>query len=152
MQHDNTSSLPTQEAVKTTAELMNEHSRNTLMGTLGIHYTNVEKDKVEATMPVNAHTCQPFGVLHGGATLALAETVAGAGSFLLCEPDEMAVGMQVSGSHVSSAPLGETVRAEARLVHGGRLSHVWSVQVYAVTTGKLISTVNVTNCVIKKRS
>ena len=70
---------------------------------------------MEATMPVDERTRQPFGILHGGATLALAETVAGLGSMILAKPDEMVVGMQVSGSHMSSAHEGDTVRASGRL-------------------------------------
>ena len=71
------------------------------------------EDRVEATMPVDHRTRQPFGILHGGATLALAETVAGLGSMILCQPDEIVVGMQVSGNHISSAHEGDTVRAVA---------------------------------------
>lgn len=81
------------------------------MGNLGIQYTYASEDRVEATMPVDERTRQPFGILHGGATLALAETVAGLGSMILAKPDEMVVGMQVSGSHMSSAHEGDTVRA-----------------------------------------
>ena len=66
-------------------------------------YTYASEDRVEATMPVDERTRQPFGILHGGATLALAETVAGLGSMILAKPDEIVVGMQVSGNHMSSA-------------------------------------------------
>ena len=72
-------------------------------------------------MPVDERTRQPFGILHGGATLALAETVAGLGSMILAKPDEMVVGMQVSGSHMSSAHEGDTVRAVGTIIHKGRI-------------------------------
>ena len=78
-------------------------------------------------MPVNHNTRQPFGVLHGGASLALAETVAGLGSMVLAKPDETIAGMQVSGNHVASAHEGDTVRAVATIIHAGRSSHVWNV-------------------------
>jgi uncharacterized protein (TIGR00369 family) len=101
-------------------------------------------------MPVDERTRQPFGILHGGATLALAETVAGLGSMILCRPDEVIAGMQVSGNHVSSAREGDTVRAVGTVIHRGRSSHVWNVDVFA-SAGKLVSSVRVVNSVLKKR-
>ena len=103
---------------------LNERARHALMGNLGIQYTYASEDRVEATMPVDERTRQPFGILHGGATLALAETVAGLGSMILCQPDEIVVGMQVSGNHMSSAHEGDTVRAVGTIIHKGRSSHV----------------------------
>ncbi len=135
----------------TLLERLNSHSPNTLMGALGIHYTKVEEDYVEAIMPVNEHTCQPFGILHGGATLALAETVAGLGSNLICPEDMWSVGIQVNGNHISSGKLGDTVIAKGNLIHQGRLTHLWNVDVFSQTTGKLISSVRVTNGIIEKR-
>ena len=129
---------------------LNAQARHALMGNLGIQYTYADQDRVEATMPVDHRTRQPFGILHGGATLALAETVAGLGSMILCQPDEMVVGMQVSGNHISSALEGDTVRAVGTIVHKGRSSHVWNVDVFT-STNKLVSTVRVVNSVMKKR-
>ena len=83
-------------------DALNAQSGTTLMGNLGIQYTFASANRVEATMPVDHRTRQPFGILHGGATLALAETVAGLGSMIACQPDEAVVGMQVSGNHISS--------------------------------------------------
>ena len=131
-------------------EVLNEQSKSTLMGNLGIQYTYASPERMEATMPVDHRTRQPFGILHGGATLALAETVAGIGSMLACNPDEFVVGMQVSGNHISSAHEGDTVRAVATIVHKGRSSHVWNVDVYT-STGKLVSSIRVMNSVLKRR-
>lgn len=131
-------------------DLLNEHARHALMGNLGIQYTYASEDRIEATMPVDHRTRQPFGILHGGATLALAETVAGLGSMITCQPDEIVVGMQVSGNHISSAHEGDTVRAVATIVHKGRSSHIWNVDVFT-STNKLVSSVRVVNSVIKKR-
>jgi Cof subfamily protein (haloacid dehalogenase superfamily) len=129
---------------------INQSGRHALTGNLGIQFTYASEDRVEATMPVDHRTRQPFGILHGGATLALAETVAGFGSMILCRPDETMVGMQVSGNHVSSAHEGDTVRAVATLIHKGQSSHVWNVDVFT-STDKLVSTVRVLNSVMKKR-
>lgn len=129
---------------------LNAQASHALMGNLGIQYTYANKERVEATMPVDQRTRQPFGILHGGATLALAETVAGLGSMIACQPDEVVVGMQVSGNHISSAHEGDTVRAVATIVHQGRSSHVWNVDVFT-STNKLVSSVRVVNSVMKKR-
>lgn len=137
-------------AAEVPLDLLNERARHALMGNLGIQYTYASDERVEATMPVDYRTRQPFGILHGGATLALAETVAGLGSMIICEPDEIVVGMQVSGNHISSAHEGDTVRAVATIVHKGRSSHVWNVDVFT-STNKLVSSVRVVNSVIKKR-
>lgn len=129
---------------------LNAQAKHALMGNLGIQYTYASDDRVEATMPVDERTRQPFGILHGGATLALAETVAGLGSMILCQSDEIIVGMQVSGNHISSAHEGDTVRAVATIVHKGRSSHVWNVDIFT-STNKLVSSVRVVNSVMKKQ-
>lgn len=131
-------------------EQLNARAKHALMGNLGIQYTYASETRVEATMPVDERTRQPFGILHGGATLALAETVAGLGSMILAKPDEIVVGMQVSGSHVSSAHEGDTVRAVGTIIHKGRSSHVWNVDVFT-STDKLVSTVRVINSILKKK-
>jgi len=128
---------------------LNESGKHALMGNLGIQFTYASKDRLEATMPVDERTRQPFGILHGGATLALAETLAGLGSMMLCKPDENMVGMQVSGNHVSSAHEGDTVRAVGTIIHKGRSSHVWNIDVFT-STDKLVSSIRVVNSVLKK--
>lgn len=130
-------------------DLLNAQAQHALMGNLGIQYTFASEERIEATMPVDQRTRQPFGILHGGATLALAETVAGLGSMITCKPDEIVVGMQVSGNHISSAHEGDTVRAIATIVHKGRSSHVWNVDVFT-STNKLVSSIRVVNSILKK--
>lgn len=138
------------QATEIPIDALNAQSKGTLMGNLGIQYTFASPERVEATMPVDQRNRQPFGILHGGASLALAETVAGLGSMVACKPDETVVGMQVSGNHVSSAHEGDTVRAVCTPVHLGRSSHVWNVDIFT-STGKLVSSVRVINAVMKKR-
>lgn len=132
-----------------TLEQINERAKGTMMGNLGIRYIHSSEGRVEATMPVDARTRQPVGILHGGATLALAETVAGMGSMVLCPPDRTAVGMQVSGNHISPAKEGDTVRAAGTLIHKGRSTHVWNVDVFT-SAGKLVSSVRVVNYIVKR--
>ena len=124
--------------------------RGSLVEMLGIKCTLVESDRVEAVMSVNEHTCQPFGVLHGGASLAMAETIAGIGSLAIIGSDEHAVGQQVSGNHVGVAQLGDTVRGVATLQHKGRSSHVWHVDIFSQSTGRLVSTAQVLYAILQK--
>lgn len=131
-------------------ERYNATSKNTLMENLGIVYTLIEKGRVEAEMPVNNRNCQPFGFLHGGATLSIAETIAGVGSLVYCNDNQLVVGMQISGSHVWSAPVGDTVHAVATIIHKGHKTDVWNVDVFT-SSNKLVSTVRVTNSIIEKR-
>ena len=102
-----------------------------------------------ARMAVTHTVCQPFGFLSGGASLALAETLAGYGSLSLCEEGEVPLGVQVSANHVHAVPLGGEVRATARLLSKSRTLHVWNVDIVD-SEGRLVSTSRVTNC-IKKR-
>ncbi len=128
-----------------------ERIKDTLIETLNI--TFIESDdqtSLEAIMPVEKQLSQTMGVLHGGATISLAESVAGVGSNTLCAHDEQCFGMQISASHISSAKIGDVVRAIGTLQHKGRSTHVWNVDVFSETTGKLVSSVRVTNAVVKK--
>ena len=114
---------------------------------LGMEFISTpEVDICMARMAVDERTRQPFGYLSGGASLALAENVAGVGSSALC-PGCACVGIEVSGSHVKAVTEGETVTATARLQHRGKTLHVWNVELRD-TSGDLISTVRVTNYII----
>lgn len=106
-----------------------------------------EADTCAATMPVDERTCQPYGMLNGGASLALAENLAGLGSIALC-PNCRCMGINVSGNHVKPALMGDTVTATATIVHRGHTLHVWRVDVKD-GIGDLVSTINVTNFLVK---
>ena len=129
---------------------INTAYRGTLMETLDITFTHLSPGHTEAVMPVGKRVCQPFGLLHGGASLALAESVAGQGSLILCEPDEVAAGVHVSGNHVSPAKEGDQVKAVGTLIHQGRTTHIWNVDIFT-SAGKLVSTVRVVNSILKRR-
>lgn len=94
-----------------------------LSKTLGMHFISTpEPDTLQATMMVDERNRQPFGFLSGGASLALAENVAGIGSLALC-PGQIAVGINVNGTHVQAVSEGDTVTAFAKIVHKGRTLH-----------------------------
>lgn len=129
---------------------VNQLYKNSLIDHLGITFINFSGDYIEAEMPVCTKTSQPQGYLHGGASLALAETVAGVGSYLNVNMDKFHVfGMQVSGSHISSVNKGVVI-AKAELLHKGKSTHVWDVKIEN-EEGKLISTSRVTNAVVRKK-
>ena len=114
---------------------------------LGMEFVSTPEDDVcMARMRVDERNRQPLGFLSGGASLALAENVAGVGSCSLC-PGQMCVGIEVSGSHVRAVSEGDTVTAIAHLQHRGSTLHVWNVEI-TNSSGELISTVRVTNYVI----
>ena len=113
----------------TTPEFLNERGKATLPGYLGIKVTEIGPDYLRATMPVAAHTHQPFGVLHGGASVALAETV-GSLAALLCVDGEkyMCLGQEINANHLRAISQG-TVTATARPFHIGSRSHVWGIEI-----------------------
>ena len=129
---------------------INAGNRDTLMASLGICFTHLSPGRCEAVMAVEKKVCQPFGILHGGATLALAETVAGQGSLILCSEDEVPAGIQVSGNHLSAAREGETVHAVGTILQQGRTLHIWNYEIFAVE-GRMISTARVVNSILKRR-
>ena len=119
---------------------------------LGIELVETEDiNTIEARLKVTNKLIQSTGVLHGGVTITLAETVAGIGSNVVCQSDEYSLGMQISASHISSGQVGDILRAKGRLIHKGRTTHLWNVDVISEITGKLISTVRITNSVIKRK-
>jgi len=117
---------------------------------LGMEFISTpEDDTCMARMRVDERNRQPFGFLSGGASLALAENVAGVGSSSLC-PGCACVGIEVSGSHVKAVVEGDTVTAYAKLVHKGTTLHVWNVEIRN-TADEVISSVRVTNYVVKTK-
>lgn len=117
---------------------------------LGMEFISTpDDDTCMATMKVDERNRQPFGFLSGGASLALAENLAGVGSCSLC-PGKICVGISVSGQHVKAVVEGDTVTALARLVHKGRTLHVWDVEI-TDSKGQTISSVHVTNYVIASK-
>ena len=129
-----------------TIEEINEICRGTLMDTLGIRFTAYSDHHVEALMPVRPALFQPGGTVHGGALIALAESVGSAGSFLTVDPEKYRVfGSVVNSQHLHPATEG-TLRAVASLVARGDFKHIWDVEI-TDDAGQLISLSRVTNSV-----
>lgn len=100
----------------------------TLVGVLGIEFEEINPQRVVATMPVDARTHQPLGLLHGGASVALAETVASVGAALNAGPGRGAVGMEINANHLRPKRDG-LVRAVATPAHIGRATSVWEIRI-----------------------
>ena len=111
-----------------TPEELNERGSRTMPGFLGIRVTEIGPDFLRATMPVNERTHQPFGVLHGGASVALAETVGSLAAMLSVDPKYMTLGQDINANHLRSISAG-LVTATARPFHLGRTSHVWHIEI-----------------------
>lgn len=108
----------------------------TLVQTLGIQFEEMSPERVVATMPVDERTHQPYGVLHGGASVALAETVASVGAHLNAGEGRTAVGMEINANHIRPKRSG-IVRAEATPAHIGKTTSVWEIRI-TDEDGKLV--------------
>ena len=134
---------------KSTINQLNQLNKNTMMEPLGIEYLEAETGYLKARMPVNDNTKQPNGILHGGANLALAETVAGLGSAIMVDMEKYHVrGAQVSANHVGTTNSG-WVYAEGKIIHRGKNTHVWNIDIKN-EDGKLLSTCRLTNFIQSK--
>ena len=130
-------------------ERANRSSKNTLMETLKIRYTDIGEDYVVAEMPVSSAVSQPMGLLHGGANMALAESVGSLGSFvLLNDPTIGVVGLEINGNHIKSTKSGKVI-ARGELIHKGRSTHVWEIKIRN-EANDLLSVCRMTNMIICK--
>jgi len=130
--------------------LCNQWSKNTLMETLSIEYIDAGEDFLIAKMPVNSRVHQPMGLLHGGASVALAESVGSAASLLLINPEKQEVrGIEISANHVKSKKEG-IIFGTARIVHQGKSIHLWEIKI-TDEQDKLISICKLTNMILPRR-
>lgn len=112
-----------------TVSAINRMNSGTLAASLGIEFTEVGGAFMRARMPVDERTVQPFGLLHGGATIALAETMGSVASSALIDLErQAAVGIEINGNHLRAAKTGY-VSGTVRPIHIGRRTHVWDIRV-----------------------
>jgi 1,4-dihydroxy-2-naphthoyl-CoA hydrolase len=132
-----------------TVESINSFSKNTLLSHLDIEFIKLDENSITAKMPVNYKTSQPMGILHGGASVALAESIGSVGSNLLIDTKlESAVGLSINANHVGSATNG-CVYGNGILIHKGKSTHVWSIEIKEQDE-RLISICRLTVMIIKK--
>ncbi|HTO34957.1 MAG TPA: PaaI family thioesterase [Flavobacterium sp.] len=131
-------------------EICNKLCKNTLMETLEIEYIDAGEDFLIAKMPVNSRVHQPMGLLHGGAMVALAESVGSAASVMFINQAEQEVrGIEISANHLKSKREG-TVYGTAKIVHKGRTIHLWEIKI-TDEEDNLISLCKLTNIVLNKK-
>ncbi|MCC4591765.1 hotdog fold thioesterase [Xanthomonas sacchari] len=108
--------------------VLNADCRDTLIAHLGIVFTEAGPDWLRATMPVDARTRQPYGLLHGGASVVLAETLGSTAGNLCVGPGRICVGLEINANHLRAARSG-TVTGTARPLHVGRTTQVWEIHI-----------------------
>jgi len=129
---------------------LNGWSANTLMEALGIRITAVGDDWLAGSMPVDSRTHQPYGLLHGGASVALAETLGSTAAMLTLDPEkELAVGLDINANHVRGVRSG-TVTGTAKALHLGRTTQVWEIRIEN-EEGALVCIARLTMAVIPAR-
>jgi 1,4-dihydroxy-2-naphthoyl-CoA hydrolase len=132
-----------------TLEELNGNRDGTLIANLGISFTEIGDDFVRGTMPVDTRTVQPYGLLHGGASVALAETLGSMGASMCVDAAEyQVVGQEINANHVRAARSG-LVTGTARAVHLGGRTHVWSIEIVN-DAQKLVCISRITMAVIKR--
>ncbi len=131
-------------------ETCNKVSKNTLMETLNIKFVDVGEDFLVATMPVNPSVHQPMGLLHGGASVALAESVGSAASMIFVDPTKQEIrGIEISANHLKSKREG-TVTATAKIIHKGKSIHLWEIKI-TDEAGNLISLCKLSNMILDRK-
>lgn len=125
---------------------LNHRSRGTLVEHLGMRVTAINDDSLEGVMPVDDRTRQPFGLLHGGASVALAETLGSLAGYLCTRGKQRVVGMEINANHVRAVQQGE-VRGVCRAVHLGRTHQVWQIDIFG-PDNRLCCTSRLTTAVI----
>jgi 1,4-dihydroxy-2-naphthoyl-CoA hydrolase len=132
-------------------DLVNSMNKNTLMETLGIECIEIGIDYIISRMPVDHRTHQPMGLLHGGASMALIESIGSMGSTLLIDLEKEApVGLEINANHVSGVRSGY-VKAIGKIVHAGKSTHIWQVDIFNEETNKLVCTGRLTVMIVPKK-
>ncbi|MFT6716423.1 MAG: 1,4-dihydroxy-2-naphthoyl-CoA hydrolase [Saprospiraceae bacterium] len=126
------------------------YEKNTLLEALGIKLTDLGEDYLEGTMPVDERTKQPFGILHGGANVALAETLGSIAAGLVIDMDKfMAVGLDINANHLRPVSKGKVVGV-AKAIFIGKKTHVWEIKISDGGTGKLTCISRLTMAIMPK--
>lgn len=130
-------------------EELNRMAKNTLSEVLDIKITGIGEDYLEATMPVDHRTHQPYGILHGGASAALAETLGSMAAMLVVDPAHFyCVGIEINANHIKAVKSG-IVKGTARPIHTGRSTQVWEIEI-TTETGELVCISRLTLAVVPK--
>ncbi|MEB8293337.1 1,4-dihydroxy-2-naphthoyl-CoA hydrolase [Klebsiella michiganensis] len=131
---------------QSTLEQLNAMGDGNMVGLLDIRFEALTNDAIEATMPVDSRTHQPFGLLHGGASVVLAETLGSVAGYLCSEGEQKVVGLEVNANHIRSVRSGR-VRGVCRALHVGSRHQVWQIDIFD-DQGRLCCSSRLTTAVI----
>lgn len=131
---------------QTTLEQLNGMGEGNMVGLLDIHFDVFSDDTLEATMPVDSRTHQPFGLLHGGASVVLAETLGSVAGYLCSEGEQKVVGLEVNANHIRSVR-GGRVRGVCKALHVGSRHQVWQIEI-SDEQGRLCCSSRLTTAVV----
>lgn len=112
-----------------TLDALNAMGEGNMVGLLDIRFEKISADTLEASMPVDGRTKQPFGLLHGGASVVLAESIGSVAGYLCTEGEQKVVGLEINANHVRSAREGR-VKGVCRAIHTGSRHQVWQIDIY----------------------
>jgi len=125
------------------------YTTNSILGHLGIKFTEIDKNCLKATMPVDHRTMQPLGILHGGASAVLAETLGSAASLLVLDDEHYSVGLEIKANHIRSVTKG-IVTGIVLPIHIGRTTHIWDISIKD-EQGRLVCISRLTLMIMKGR-
>ena len=129
---------------------LNEWHQNTMQQHIGIQFTEIGEDYIKATMPVDHRTKQPMGLLHGGASVALAESLGSVASVLCVDPEKQTVvGLEINANHIKTAKEG-IVTGITKPIHLGRSTQVWEIRIYNEAE-QLVCISRITNAILEHK-
>tara|TARA_B110000305_G_C19412312_1_gene626120 strand:+ start:821 stop:1243 length:423 start_codon:yes stop_codon:yes gene_type:complete len=132
-------------------EKVNKFNQGTAIKNLGIEIIEITESTVSAKMPVDERTKQPMGLLHGGASVLLIESIGSIGSSLMVDLErEYPVGLEVNANHVGSASSGFVI-GTGKVIHEGKKTHIWSVEIRDEESNRLISIGRLTVMIVEKK-
>lgn len=133
-----------------TLQDINLRAKHSLSEHLGIEFTELGDDFLSAAMPVDSRTSQPMGILHGGATCALAETVGSAAANYCIGEEKVALGLDINVNHIRAVRLGNLITAVAKPLHLGKSTHVWEIKIYNALM-QLVAVSRLTMAIVEKK-
>jgi len=140
-----------EESIRPKFEELFASNQKNMAHALGIDFLVISRIEMKATMPVDKNTIQPFGILHGGASVALAETLSSIGAWInLTDDSKMAVGLEINANHIKSVRMGNRVTGIAKPSHRGAQTQVWETRI-ETTEGKLVSISRCTLTIVNRR-
>ncbi len=148
----NRSDIEIEEDIRDKALIMLNGESKNMGDSLGIQFIKLHRTEMIAEMPVNENTIQPFGILHGGASVALAETLASVGAWLnLSDHSKTAVGLEINANHVKAVRKGQKVVGIAKPIHRGAQTQIWETRI-ETESGKLVCISRCTLAIVQSRN